>query len=202
MTTNNIGRCSKAYRGVQLRRWGKWVAEIRCGRRSRISLGSYFSPEAAARAYDAALLLLRRPHSHPQLNFPDSAYALPNEITSSNLSPKSIRKAAVAVGSAFDRVQPSAATMDSATYDKVASPVRPEIEESTSYSPNCSPPPVALPDLHGVECGREAMEGHENMNEFDTNSIDAALLAPLPTELLDEDPLGLFTDIPVGDQRR
>eukprot|EP01018_Ginkgo_biloba_P023389 Gb_36619 [translate_table: standard] len=107
MTSNseNRPRACKNYRGVQLRSWGKWVAEIRSGKRSRIWLGSYFTPEAAARAYDTALLLLRGPSSS-HFNFPDSAHAplLPFDFPSSNLSPTSIRRAAAAVGSAFDIV--------------------------------------------------------------------------------------------------
>ncbi|GLJ17220.1 hypothetical protein SUGI_0298320 [Cryptomeria japonica] len=51
------------YRGVRKRKWAKYVAEIRSGKRSRISLGSYFTPHAAARAYDAALLCLRGPNA-------------------------------------------------------------------------------------------------------------------------------------------
>eukprot|EP01018_Ginkgo_biloba_P023617 Gb_15517 [translate_table: standard] len=97
------GRSSrKPYRGVQLRRWGKWVAEIRSGKRSRIWLGSYFTPEAAARAYDTALFLLRGPHSS-LFNFPDSSHTLPIEVSRSNLSRQSIQRTAAAVGSAFDK---------------------------------------------------------------------------------------------------
>ncbi|KAG6406915.1 hypothetical protein SASPL_134532 [Salvia splendens] len=48
----------KPYRGIRMRKWGKWVAE---NKRSRIWLGSYSSPVAAARAYDTALFHLRAP---------------------------------------------------------------------------------------------------------------------------------------------
>ncbi|KAJ0430908.1 putative transcription factor AP2-EREBP family [Helianthus annuus] len=58
------------YRGVRLRKWGKWVSEIWMpNSRERIWLGSYDSPEQAARAFDAATFCLRG-HA-AKFNFPD-----------------------------------------------------------------------------------------------------------------------------------
>ncbi|GLJ17219.1 hypothetical protein SUGI_0298310 [Cryptomeria japonica] len=98
------------YRGVRKRKWGKYVAEIRSGKRSRISLGSYFTPHAAARAYDAALLCLRVPNA-TSFNFPDPQFnpSVVERVASaeSNLSPKTIRRAAIAIGSAYDVVPPA-----------------------------------------------------------------------------------------------
>ncbi|GKE60706.1 ethylene-responsive transcription factor ERF017-like protein [Tanacetum coccineum] len=57
------------YTGVRKRKWGKWVAEIRLPKcRDRIWLGSYDTPEKAARAFDAALFCLRG--STANFNFP------------------------------------------------------------------------------------------------------------------------------------
>ncbi|GLJ17217.1 hypothetical protein SUGI_0298280 [Cryptomeria japonica] len=95
------------FRGVRKRKWGKYVAEIRSGKRSRISLGSYFTPQAAARVYDAALLCLRGPNAS-SFNFPDSQFnltALEVAGEQSNRSPQAIRTAAIAVGSACDVVR-------------------------------------------------------------------------------------------------
>ncbi|TVU28895.1 hypothetical protein EJB05_20433, partial [Eragrostis curvula] len=68
------GRESKKYKGVRLRKWGKWVSEIRLpNSRERIWLGSYDAPEKAARAFDAAFVCLRgRGAAGAELNFPDS----------------------------------------------------------------------------------------------------------------------------------
>ncbi|CAM0943689.1 unnamed protein product [Alopecurus aequalis] len=69
------GGGGRKYKGVRLRKWGKWVSEIRLpNSRERIWLGSYDAPEKAARAFDAAFVCLRGPQAATgaDLNFPDS----------------------------------------------------------------------------------------------------------------------------------
>ncbi|KAL9999985.1 putative transcription factor AP2-EREBP family [Helianthus debilis subsp. tardiflorus] len=91
----------KPYRGIRMRKWGKWVAEIRePNKRSRMWLGSYSSPIAAARAYDTAVFYLRGPSA--QLNFPDS---IADDGYLHDLSAASIRKKATEVGSKVDALQ-------------------------------------------------------------------------------------------------
>ncbi|KAG9457041.1 hypothetical protein H6P81_001549 [Aristolochia fimbriata] len=70
------------YRGVRRRSWGRYVSEIRLpGQKTRIWLGSFVTPEMAARAYDSAAFYLRG-HS-ASLNFPDSAHRLPRPLSAS-----------------------------------------------------------------------------------------------------------------------
>ncbi|KAJ9168085.1 hypothetical protein P3X46_019656 [Hevea brasiliensis] len=79
------------YKGVRMRKWGKWVAEIRQpNSRGRIWLGSYNTAEEAARAYDAALFCLRGPSA--TLNFPMNP---PDIHLTTDLSPLQIREAAL-----------------------------------------------------------------------------------------------------------
>ncbi|WOK97688.1 hypothetical protein Cni_G06396 [Canna indica] len=86
----------RQYKGVRRRTWGSWVSEIRAPhQKTRIWLGSYSTPEAAARAYDAALLCLKG--SSASFNFPA---ALPHPITATVMSPKSIQRVAAAAAAA------------------------------------------------------------------------------------------------------
>jgi EREBP-like factor len=94
----------KQYRGVRMRKWGKWVAEIRePNKRSRIWLGSYSTAVAAARAYDTAVFCLRGRCA--RLNFPDDL-EVGNVSTAQEgaegMSAAVIRKKAAEVGTRVD----------------------------------------------------------------------------------------------------
>ncbi|KAI4375043.1 hypothetical protein MLD38_012959 [Melastoma candidum] len=93
----------KPYKGIRMRKWGKWVAEIRePNKRSRIWLGSYSTPEAAARAYDIALFYLRGPSA--RLNFPEHVLRGRDDDLE-DVSADSIRRKAAEVGARVDAVQ-------------------------------------------------------------------------------------------------
>jgi hypothetical protein len=97
------GANKRTYKGVRMRSWGSWVSEVRApGQKTRIWLGSHSTAEAAARAYDAALLCLRGSAAAPDLNFPprrplaDGLHPLPPAA----MSPKAIQRVAAAAAAA------------------------------------------------------------------------------------------------------
>ncbi|XP_066372068.1 ethylene-responsive transcription factor ERF014-like [Miscanthus floridulus] len=93
------GAKQRTYKGVRMRSWGSWVSEVRApGQKTRIWLGSHSTADAAARAYDAALLCLKGSAAAADLNFP---LRLPFDLPPAGaMSPKAIQRVAAAAAAA------------------------------------------------------------------------------------------------------
>ncbi|XP_027336980.1 dehydration-responsive element-binding protein 1E-like [Abrus precatorius] len=86
------------YRGVRRRNNNRWVCEVRVpnDKSTRIWLGTYPTPEMAARAHDVAALTLRGKSAC--LNFADSAWRLPLPAST---NAKEIRRVAAEAAMVF-----------------------------------------------------------------------------------------------------
>ncbi|XP_021900735.1 ethylene-responsive transcription factor ERF014-like [Carica papaya] len=124
----------KKYKGVRMRSWGSWVSEIRApNQKTRIWLGSYSTPEAAARAYDAALLCLKGSSSAANLNFPITpSHFIPDTV----MSPKSIQRVAAAAANSFVDSATSNNNNNNNNSNSNTSPTPPSTTSSSVSSPS------------------------------------------------------------------
>jgi hypothetical protein len=153
-----------------MRKWGKWVSEIRIPKsKEKIWLGSYKTAEQAARAYDAAVYCLRG--SAAKLNFPDSVPGIPS---ASSLSRQQIQHAATKY--ALDEIPSTSPSLhNNEAKKKPASPSRSSWISETDLSRNSQQISKEL----DLDMWESLFNGTDSLNLDKFPSIDEALASEL-----------------------
>lgn len=213
LSSSSNKKMMKKYKGVRMRSWGSWVSEIRApNQKTRIWLGSYSTPEAAARAYDAALLCLKG--SSANLNFPISSssphnYYIPNE-SDAVMSPKSIQRVAAAAANALihegnHNIAPAAITPAATTHSPpISSPSLPSSSSSSSVSSptdqveeDAFPPymmePTAVSALPNWYNPFDGIQSYVDQMFMNGASFGASAPAPMFDDFLEEGDIRLWS---------
>ncbi|TVT98925.1 hypothetical protein EJB05_55738, partial [Eragrostis curvula] len=158
-------RMMRKYKGVRRRKWGRWVAEIRLpNSRDRIWLGSYDTPEKAARAFDTAFVCLRGAGAADGLNFPSSPSAVARTGDAGEVY-------AIAVSHANSH----AAVPREEAIDPPA-PVQLEVERFDWSELVANPPPLYSPTVMGShELLPMPSMADVNMEETESNALFLSL---------------------------